>query len=53
MKLFIRIRKALNKFHNKDGGLSFGDVVAMIFVYLIIILNMMQTLVSQLNFFWV
>jgi len=53
MSLFIRIRKALNKLHNKEGGLSFRDVVAMIFVYLIIILNLMQTLVTQVNFFWV
>ena len=29
------------------------DVVAMIFVYLIIVLNLMQTLVAQVNFFWV
>ena len=53
MSLFIKIRKALNKLHNKEGGLSFGDVVAMIFVYSIIILNLMQTLVTQVNFFWV
>ena len=42
MSLFIRIRKALNKLHNKKrGGLSLRDVVAMIFVYLIIMLNLM------------
>lgn len=53
MSLFIRIRRALNKLHKKERGLSFRDVVAIIFVYLIIILNMMQTLVTQVNFFWV
>lgn len=52
MSLFIRIRKALSKLHNRVGGLSFRDVVAMIFVYSIIILNLMQAFFGQMNFFW-
>jgi len=46
MSLFITIRKALNRLHSKVGGLSFRDVVAMIFVYLIIILNLIQAFVG-------
>ena len=53
--LYIKVKKVLNKVHQPEsnGKLDAGDIIAIAFVYLILVLNVLQTIIVQINFFWI